>query len=176
MWHLCWPLWLGLAGGTFAPPDWKLQKISFCLFDLRRSPGGMRLRRVRCVVGHLHRRQGANPPQVCQHQSCLDLASTRVASSFSAPTNWNLFGTNQANLFGTDPSPQGFQWFSLLLKVLLLTSSKSTTNIWSLWKANLSAIIKKKHSYNSVIMPHWLCVCIAVNDSVGSFYEGDSNL
>ena len=114
MWHLCWPLWLGLARGTFAPPDWKLQKVRFCLFDLWRSPGGMRLRRVRCVVGHLHRRQGANPPQVCQHQSCLDLASTRVASSFSAPTNWNLFGTNQANRFGTEPSSRFLVIFTAL--------------------------------------------------------------
>ena len=156
----------GFGRGDFRSSRLKIAKSQLLSFFDLLSPGGMRLRRVRCVVGHLHRRQGAGSPQVCQHQSCL-----------------NLFGTNPSQSFRHQPKsiflapvpPQGFQWFSLLLgspprffqinnKYLKSLKHKSECN-YSWWK---------KLGYNSVIMPH--LVSVSVNDSVGSFYEGDSNL
>ena len=101
----------GFGRGDFRSSRLKIAKSQLLSFFDLLSPGGMRLRRVRCVVGHLHRRQGAGSPQVCQHQSCLNLFGTRVASNFSAPT--------QVNLFGTGPSSR----FSVIFTALRFSSS-----------------------------------------------------
>ena len=167
MWHLCWPMWLGLAGGTFAPPDWKLQKVRFCLFltsDPHLVGWGWGVSVVLSgifIVGRV--------------PALPKCASTRVASIFSAPELPQTFRHQPKSIFLAPVPPQGFQWFSLLLgspprffqinnKYLKFLKNKSECNYsW-----------RKKLGYNSVIMPH--LVFVSVNDSVGSFYEGDSNL
>ena len=102
-------------------------------------------------------------------------ARCRLSPSVPAPELPQSFRHQPKSIFLAPVPPQGFQWFSPLLgspprffqinnKYLKSLKNKSECN-YSWWK---------KLGYNSVIMPH--LVFVSVNDSVGSFYEGDSNL
>ena len=166
MWHLCWPLWLGLAGGTFAPPDWKLQKIRYCLFltsDAHLVGWGWGVSVVLSGIFIVGTVPGALPK----------FASTGVASIFSTKP---IFSAPTKQIFLAMSPPQGFLWFSLLLgsppcffqinnRYLKSLKNKFECD-YSWWKK----IISKFCNHASLAL---LGVCIAVNDSVGSFYEGE---
>ena len=116
MWHLCWPLWLGLAGGTFAPPDWKLQKVRFYLFLTSSAhlvgcgwgvsvvlSGIFIVGKVPTLPKCASTRVASilpapELPQAFRHQP-IEIFSAPTKPIFSAPTKPIFFGTEPSSRF-----------------------------------------------------------------------------